>query len=79
MLLWQHLTLSNDSEGKVPVFVCCLVLLSGLAWEGILSDIGRIDLSDLSHLVIDEADTLLDDSFAEAVDAVMKCIQVRKV
>ena len=42
-------------------------------------DTGRIDLSDLSHVVIDEADTLLDDSFAEAVDAIMKCIRVRKV
>ena len=55
------------------------VLLSRLAKGWFFPDTGRIDLSDLSHLVIDEADTLLDDSFAEAVDAIMKHIQVRKV
>lgn len=35
-------------------------------------------MSDLSHLVIDEADTLFDSSFEEAVSSIIKGIKVRQ-
>lgn len=37
----------------------------------------RIHLSDLSHLVLDEADTLFDSSFEEATTSIVKGIKVR--
>lgn len=38
----------------------------------------RILLSDLSHLVIDEADTLFDESFDETIMNILKSIKIRK-
>lgn len=37
----------------------------------------RILLSDLSHLVIDEADTLFDPSFEEATTSILKSLEIR--
>lgn len=37
----------------------------------------RILLSDVSHLVLDEADTLLDDSFREATTSIVRAVRVR--
>ena len=37
----------------------------------------RILLSDLSHIVIDEADTLFDPSFEEATTSILKSLQIR--
>ena len=37
----------------------------------------QILLSDLSHIVIDEADTLFDPSFEEATSSILKSLQVR--
>lgn len=36
----------------------------------------RIMLSDISHLVIDEADTLFDSSFEEAIVSIIKNVKV---
>ncbi len=37
----------------------------------------RILLSDISHLVLDEADTLLDESFVEATTSIVRAIKLR--
>lgn len=37
----------------------------------------RILLSDVSHLVLDEADTLLDESFADATTSIVRAIKLR--
>ena len=37
----------------------------------------RILLSDVSHLVLDEADTLLDKSFADATTSIVRAIKLR--
>ena len=37
----------------------------------------RIVLSDVSHLVLDEADTLLDDSFRDATASIVQAIKLR--
>lgn len=37
----------------------------------------RILFSDVSHIVLDEADTLLDDSFVEATTRIMRAIKIR--
>ena len=37
----------------------------------------RILLSDVSHLVLDEADTLLDDSFVDATTRIVRAIKIR--
>ena len=39
----------------------------------------HILLSDISHLVLDEADTLLDDSFREATTSIVRAIRVRGI
>ena len=42
----------------------------------VVSFIDRIQFTDVKHLVIDEADTLLDESFREVVLDIMKSIKV---
>lgn len=37
----------------------------------------RLLFSDVSHLVLDEADTLLDDSFADATTRIVRAIKLR--
>ena len=37
----------------------------------------RILLSDLSHIVIDEADTMFDSSFEEATTSILKSLRIR--
>lgn len=38
----------------------------------------RILLSDISHLVLDEADTLLDESFVDATTSIVRAIKLRE-
>ncbi len=37
----------------------------------------RVILSDITHLVLDEADTLFDDSFKEATASIVRAIKMR--
>lgn len=37
----------------------------------------QVLLSDLSHIVIDEADTLFDPSFEDAMSSILKSLQIR--
>ena len=38
---------------------------------------GKISLADLTHLVIDEADTMFDESFIQDLKGVLKNVKVR--
>ena len=38
---------------------------------------GKISLADLTHLVIDEADTMFDESFIQDLKGVLKDVKVR--
>ena len=59
-------------EGANSFITVLLVMLNLLVFCS-----ERIHLSDLSHLVIDEADTLFDSSFEEAATSIIKGIRVR--